>query len=114
MIASTKVRIIESKISALQAKYQQLLEQRQRDIAALIARLDLAHIDDKILVGALMFVKEKVIADDSITEDWRDAGSRFLRRSKRHKSAAENSPANQSSSQSTEPREAQNAETKSN
>ncbi len=52
MSAYAKIRIIESKISALQARYQQLLEHRQRDIAALIARLDLAHIDDPTLVGA--------------------------------------------------------------
>jgi len=114
MSASAKIRNIESKITALQAKHQQLFEQRQRDIVALIAKLDLANIDDKILVGALMFIKEKVTFDDQITKAWLSAGDRFLRRNRRHKTVAKNSPANQSSSQSTEPRETQNAETKSN
>ena len=96
MPASAKIRNIESKISALQAKHQQLLEQRHRDIVSMIAELDFVHVDDKILMGALIFVKEKITSEDSITEDWRDAGSRFLRQNRRHKTVAKNSPAKQS------------------
>ncbi|MGC8483868.1 MAG: hypothetical protein ACP5OE_09535, partial [Thermodesulfobium sp.] len=57
---------IKSKMLALQEEYQKLLTQRQRDIASLIATLDLAHIDDQLLIGGLMFLKEKITIKDAI------------------------------------------------
>ena len=70
---------IKSKISALQNQYQKLLIQRQQDIASLISTLDLAHVDDQLLLGGLIFLKEKITTHDSIMEEWRNAGERFLR-----------------------------------
>ena len=76
------MRQLESKIADLQTLYQRLLKERQQEIAILLSAIDLAHLDDKTLAGGLLFIKEKVRAQDSIVEAWRDAGEKFLRRSK--------------------------------
>ena len=76
------MRQLESKISDLQTQYQRLLNQRQQEIAALLSAIDLAHLDDKTLMGGLLFLKGKITTQDSMVEVWRDAGEKFLRRSK--------------------------------
>lgn len=77
---------IKAKISDLQLQYDALLKQRQQDIAHLITALDLASLEDKILVGGFLYIRDKTIAQDAIMEVWRDAGERFLRRPKSQKS----------------------------
>ena len=74
------MRQLESKILDLQSQYQHLLTQRQQDITALIATLDLASLEDALLVGGLLFVKDKVTTQAPIVEDWRNTGDRFLRK----------------------------------
>ena len=104
---------IKTKISALQEEYQKLLTQRQRDIASLIATLDLAHIDDQLLIGGLMFLKEKITTKDQLIKDWQDTGERFLRQAKKSqklnpsKKASSPSPAHQSSQKHSQSREKQ-------
>lgn len=66
-------------MSALQEEYKKRLLQRQQAIASLIVTLDLAHIDDQLLIGGLLFLKDKITIQDSLVEDWRSAGDRFLR-----------------------------------
>ena len=89
MSVSLKLRQLESKISALQSQHQNLLKDRQQEIAALITSLELAHVEDNILLGALLFLKDKISTQDppglALVEAWRDAGDRFLRRSKSKK-----------------------------
>lgn len=76
---------IKAKISDLQLQYDALLKQRLQDIAHLITTLDLASLEDQTLVGGLLYVRDKTIAQDAIMEVWRDAGERFLRRPKSQK-----------------------------
>ncbi len=76
------MRQIESKISALQPRYQQLAKQRQEEIASLLTSLNLAALEDNTLLGGLLFLKDKVTTQDPMVGGWRDAGSRFLRRRK--------------------------------
>ncbi len=76
---------IKAKISDLQLQYDSLLKQRQQDIAHLITTLDLASLEDQILVGGLLYIRDKTIAQDAVMEVWRDAGERFLRRPKSQK-----------------------------
>ena len=85
MSVSLKLRQLESKISTLQSQHQVLLRDRQQEIAALITSLELAHVEDNLLIGSLLFLKDKIITPDPILEIWRDAGDRFLRRSKSKK-----------------------------
>jgi hypothetical protein len=97
---------IKTKITSLQHQYDEFQKQRQQDIAHLITTLDLSELDDQSLVGALLYIKDKVVSQDSIAEVWRDAGERFLRRSKprkhRHAKQAEaSSPKAQSSQKSS-------------
>lgn len=77
---------IKAKISDLQLQYDSLLKQRQQDIAHLITTLDLASLEDQVLVGGLLYIRDKTIAQDTAMEVWRDAGERFLRRPKSQKS----------------------------
>ncbi len=60
MSASKQLRQLESRISDLQNQHQRLLKERQQEIAILLTAVDLAHLDDKILVGGLLFLKEKL------------------------------------------------------
>lgn len=85
MSASLKMRQLQSKISGFQNQYQDLLKERQQEIASLISAIDLAHLDDKILLGGLLFIREKITTQDPILEAWHDAGEKFLRQ---HKSRA--------------------------
>jgi hypothetical protein len=73
-------------MSALQEEYEKRLLQRQQDIASLIVTLDLAHIDDQLLIGGLLFLRDKITTQDSLVEGWRNAGDRFLRQTKKSKS----------------------------
>jgi hypothetical protein len=77
---------IKAKISDLQLQYDALLKQRQQDIAHLITTLDLTSLEDPILVGGLLYIRDKTVAQDAIMEVWRNAGERFLRRPKSQKS----------------------------
>lgn len=83
MKASLKISQIESKISDLQSQKQRLLEDRQKEITTLIAFLDLASLEDKILIGGLQFLKHTITTKDSLVEDWHYAGEQFLRHTKR-------------------------------
>ena len=80
MSVSLKLRQLETKISTLQTQHQTLLKDRQQEIAGLITSLELAHVEDNLLIGALLFLKDKISTQDPILEAWQDAGERFLRR----------------------------------
>jgi len=82
MTASIKIRQLESKISDLQTQHQLLLKERQQEIAVLLSVVDLTHFNDKTLVGALFFIKDKITTQDPILEAWRAAGEKFLRQHK--------------------------------
>jgi hypothetical protein len=85
MSVSLKLRQLESKISTLQIQHQNLLKDRQREIASLVTSLELAHVEDNLLIGSLLFLKNKISTQDPILETWRNTGDRFLRRSKSKK-----------------------------
>ncbi len=85
MSVSLKLRQLESKISTLKTQHQNLLKDRQQEIAGLITSIELAHIEDNLLLGALLFLKNKITTQDPMVEAWRDTGDRFLRRSKSKK-----------------------------
>jgi len=85
MSASLKLRQVESKISTLQNQCQHHLKQRQQEIANLIAVLELASLDDTILTGGLLFLKEKITTKDPVISSWHTAGERFCRRAKPRK-----------------------------
>jgi len=82
MSASTKLHQLESKISELQKQHQLLLKERQQEIAALISMVDLAQLDDKTLMGGLLFLKEKITTQNPMMETWHTAGEKFLRQYK--------------------------------
>lgn len=82
MVASLKLRSIESKIASLQNQQLELQKQRASDIAQLFIRLNIAHIDDTVIAGNLMAMNDKVSAKDPVVEVWQRAGEKFLRRKK--------------------------------
>lgn len=82
MTASTKLHQLESKISDLQTQHQLLLKERQQEISILLSSVDLAHLEDKTLLGVLLFIRDKITTQDPILETWQDVGEKFLRRTK--------------------------------
>lgn len=73
---------LASKISDLQSLYQQQAQRRQEDIVHLLSWADLTQLDDALLMGAFLFIQNKLTTKDPIVEDWNNAGIRFLRQSK--------------------------------
>jgi transcription elongation factor GreA-like protein len=82
MVASLKLRALEAKIASLQNQQIELQKQRASDIAQLFIRLNIAHIDDTIIAGNLIFMNDKVSSKDPAVEAWQRAGEKFLRRKK--------------------------------
>ena len=76
------MQLLASKISDLQNRYQQQAQRRQEDIVHLLSWVDLTQLDDSILMGAFLFIQNKITTKDLIVEDWNAAGMRFLRQSK--------------------------------
>ncbi|MBT4880515.1 MAG: conjugal transfer protein TraD [Alphaproteobacteria bacterium] len=82
MNASLKIEKLEAKISGLKSQYQLLLHGRQKELAELISKLNLTHIDNKTLMGGFLFLQSKITTQDPIVEDWHNTGARFLRQSR--------------------------------
>jgi hypothetical protein len=79
---SKNMQRLATKISDLQSLYQQQAQRRQEQIVALVSRVDLTFVDDPILMGAFLFIQNKLTTKDPMVEDWNVAGMRFLRQSK--------------------------------
>lgn len=75
---------LASKISDLQLKYQQQAKRRQEEVARLLSWADLTTVDDPTLMGAFLFIQNKLTTKDPIMEDWNVVGARFLRQPKSH------------------------------
>lgn len=80
--SAKNMRQLASKISDLQSKYQQQAQRRQEDIVRLLSWVDLTPLDDSVLMGAFLFIQNKITNKDPILEDWNNIGARFLRQSK--------------------------------
>lgn len=101
MAVSSKISQIESKIFQLQAKQQELLKQHLLGLADLISKTNLAQVDIKALTGGLLFLRDKITIHDPITEDWRIAGERFLRKHRpKRKSASKKTAQTDTTAQS--------------
>jgi hypothetical protein len=79
---SKNMQRLASKISDLQSLYQQQSQRRQKEIIHLLSWVDLIQLDDAVLMGAFLFIQNKLTTKDPIVEDWNNAGIRFLRQSK--------------------------------
>ena len=79
MNASIKLRQLEFKLSTLQIHQQNLLKERQQEIAS---------FDDSILLGGLLFLKDKIIMQNPMVEVWQQTGMRFLRRKQKQNSTS--------------------------
>ncbi len=73
---------LASKISDLQSLYQQQAQRRQEDIVHLLSWVDLTQLDDALLMGAFLFIQNKITTKDPLVEDWQSSGARFLRQPK--------------------------------
>ena len=75
-----KLSNIEDKIQKLQDERERIKLKRSADITKIIHRINIDHIDDSILVGALLYLKDKIETDQKLEEEWLAAGRKFLRR----------------------------------
>lgn len=96
MPASLKMLQLKKKIAQLETTYQSLLQDRADELSQYICALGLDDVDDKTLIGGLLFIKQKIMNADEIKEDWQAAGTRFLR-SKRSRFNSKKSIASQKS-----------------
>ena len=80
--ATKNMQRLASRISDLQSLYQQQAQRRQEDIVHLLSWVDLTQLDDALLMGAFLFIQNKLTTKDPIVEDWNDTGLRFLRQPK--------------------------------
>ncbi len=87
------MRQLKSKMAGLQAHYQQLVQHRQNEIATLLSWIDLTSLEDSTLMGAFLFIQDKATTQDPLMEEWKNAGARFLRRTKTKTSVPSTHPA---------------------
>lgn len=85
MKASMKIEKIQSKIDALKSQQQKLVEQRQKEITAVVSKANLIDFDDKTLMGGLLHLAQTLITNPEQKEAWHQAGLTFLRKSKSSK-----------------------------
>ena len=75
-----KLHDIQTKIKKLQQVKNSIQEKRSAEIVKLISRIGLDEIDDSVLAGALLFLRDKLSEDAKMKEEWLAAGMKFLRR----------------------------------
>ena len=75
-----KLNNIQAKIKKLQQHQNSIQEKRTAEIAKLISRAGLYEIDDSVLAGAFLFLRDKLEEDTKMKEEWLVAGQKFLRR----------------------------------
>ncbi|MEY3238040.1 MAG: hypothetical protein RI883_2141 [Bacteroidota bacterium] len=80
MAYNNKISDLQVKIKKLEETKAQLEATRNSEIAAIITRLDLSSIDDEVLTGGLLHLKELLQTSDKQQEEWRASGRKFLRR----------------------------------
>ena len=79
---SKNMQRLASKISDLQSLYKQQSQRRQKEIIHLLSWVDLTQLDDAVLMGAFLFIQNKITTKDPIVDDWNATGARFLRQQK--------------------------------
>lgn len=80
--SAKNMRQLQSKIADLQTQYQQHEKCRQEEIVQLLSWVDLTPVDNSILMGAFLFIQNKITTKDPIMEVWQSTGMRFLRQPK--------------------------------
>jgi len=95
----TKVKIeeLKEKIKKDLEKIEKLEQQRNSEITKLISRVNLNNIEDELIIGGLLYIKEQLSENDNINnehnnnnkenessiklkEEWLAAGKKFLKR----------------------------------
>lgn len=82
-MSTKKLSQIDTRIQKLMAEKNELVKNRSQEIAELITTINLTLIDEHVLVGALLSLKEDVINNTSNIEIWRQMGAKFFRNKSR-------------------------------
>lgn len=78
MIISTKILTLETKIKKLQQQQKFLKQKENNKLINFLFDLNIDNIDDNILVGALLHIKQKIKNNDKIIHEWINAGEKAL------------------------------------
>lgn len=78
---------IERQKEILEETRQKFLKERLPEITSLLQKLDVASVDDSVLTGVLLFMKEKISQKDPLLDEWRKNGEKYFRK-KRKKTLA--------------------------
>ncbi|KKB96216.1 hypothetical protein SZ25_00698 [Candidatus Arcanobacter lacustris] len=79
-MSKAKIIDLEEKIKKLTQEKKDLENKRNIEVANLISKVGINDIEDELLVGALVSMKESIVNKDKVIEVWLDAGRKFLKR----------------------------------
>jgi seryl-tRNA synthetase len=79
-MSKAKIIDLEEKIKKLTQEKKDLENKRNIEVASLIAKVGINDIDDELLVGALVSIKESITNKNPVLEVWLEAGRKFLKR----------------------------------
>ncbi|MEN8237050.1 MAG: conjugal transfer protein TraD [Pseudomonadota bacterium] len=95
-----KLDKLDSKIKALLEERHSLIEKKAQDLAQTILKAELGFVDEEILLGALLELKQEISSPDSDKiEKWRTVGREFFRKERATKKQRKQS--NKSKNQQT-------------
>jgi len=83
MTSLQKIQKMEAQMRDLKSEYEKAIDGRLENIASLLKETGVAHMEDDLIVGALLFLKEKALSKDPLTETWKKNGQKYLKTSKR-------------------------------
>ena len=78
-----KIQKMEAQMRDLKSDYEKALNARLEKITPLLKEMKLAHMEEAILVGAFLDIKEKSLLNDPALETWKKNGQKVLKNSKR-------------------------------
>lgn len=88
-MTKNKIEELKEKIQKDLEKIKELESIRNNEIAKLITRINLNNIEDEILVGSLLYIKDQFSTNYKLKEEWLEAGRKFLKRKSRISSPKE-------------------------
>jgi hypothetical protein len=91
VMVQEKLLEIEEQIQKLQEKKKNIEQKRNDELSKLMAKIGLANIENEILAGAFLYIREKLAASnneqDKVVGGWKESGKSFLKPKQRNKNS---------------------------
>lgn len=79
---TAKIEKLDEKIKSLLQEKKNLLEKRAKDLAHLLIKSDLHLVEEEVLIGALLELKDDLTSSSDKQDKWRARGKEFFRKRK--------------------------------